>query len=124
VDDLTLSYTYIDTGDGRLLVVPNEQVVSAPVFNLSTGDRTAPASVSVWLPPDASLEEARRVLKPAGAIEISVAEITPEGIRLELKGSRDRERTQVGDEESDLREHAQQALRAAGLLEEWRLPGR
>src|SRR5215211_5277467 len=118
VDDLTLSYTYIDTGDGRLLVVPNEQVVSGPVFNHSTGDRTAPATVSVWLPPAASLEEARRVLKPAGAVEIDVAEITPEGVRLELKGARDRERTQVGDEESDLRGHAHQALRAAGLLEE------
>ncbi|TMK71552.1 MAG: mechanosensitive ion channel [Actinobacteria bacterium] len=124
VDDLTLSYTYIDTGDGRLLVVPNEQVVSSPVFNHSTGDRTAPATVSVWLPPPASLDEARRVLKPAGATEISVAEITPDGIRLELKGSRDRERTQVGDEESDLREHAQNALRAAGLLEEWHPPER
>jgi small-conductance mechanosensitive channel len=121
VDDVTLTYTYIDTGDGRLMVVPNEQVVSAPVFNHSTGDRTAPATVSVWLPPAASLEEARRVLKPAGATEISIAEITPEGIRLELKGARDRERTQVGDEESDLREHAQQALRAAGLLE-WSHP--
>ncbi len=123
VDDLTLSYTYIDTGDGRLLVVPNEQVLSAPVFNHSTGDRTAPATVSVWLPPAASLEEARRVLKPAGATEVNVVEITPEGVRLELKGPRDRERTRVGDEESDLREHAHQALRAAGLLEEsnWRV---
>jgi len=64
------------------------------------------------------------VLKPAGATEISVVEITPEGIRLELKGSRDRERTQVGDEESDLREHAQQALRTAGLLEGWNQSGR
>lgn len=124
VDDLTLSYTYVDTGDGRLLVVPNEQVVSAPVFNHSTGDRTAPATVSVWLPPAASLDEARRVLKPAGAAEISVAEITPEGIRLELKGPRDHERTQVGDEESDLREHAQQALRVAGLLDEWHVAER
>jgi small-conductance mechanosensitive channel len=120
VDDLTLSYTYIDTGDGRLMVVPNEKVLSAPVFNHSTGDRTAPATVSVWLPPAASLEEARRVLKPAGATEITVAEMTPEGVRLELKGPRDRERTQVGDEESDLREHAHEALRTAGLLEEER----
>src|SRR5256885_11481528 len=113
VDDLTLSYTYIDTGDGRLLVVPNEQVVSSPVFNHSTGDRTAPATVSVWLPPAASLDEARRVLKPAGAAEVSVAEMTPEGVRLELKGPRDRERTQVGGEESALRESAHEALRAA-----------
>jgi small-conductance mechanosensitive channel len=118
VDDLTLSYTYIDTGDGRLMVVPNEQVLSAPVFNHSTGDRTAPATVSVWLPPAAALDEARRVLKPAGAMEVSVAEMTTEGVRLELKGSRDRERTQVGDEEAELRERAHEALRRAGLLEE------
>jgi small-conductance mechanosensitive channel len=118
VDDLTLSYTYIDTGDGRLMVVPNDQVLSAPVFNHSTGDRTAPATVSVWLPPAAALDEARRVLKPAGATEVSVAEMTVEGVRLELKGSRDRERTQVGDEEAELRERAHEALRRAGLLEE------
>jgi small-conductance mechanosensitive channel len=116
VDDLTLSYTYIDTGDGRLMVVPNEQVLSAPVFNHSTGDRTAPATVSVWLPPAASLEEAHRVLKPAGATEVSVAEMTPDGVRLELRGARDRERTQVGDEESALREGAHEALRRANLL--------
>ena len=118
VDDLTLSYTHVDTGDGRLMVVPNDQVLSAPLFNHSTGDRTAPATISVWLPPAAALDEARRVLKPAGAVEISVAEITPDGVRLELKGSRDRERTQVGDEESELRERAHEALRAAGLLED------
>jgi small-conductance mechanosensitive channel len=118
VDDLTLSYTFIDTGDGRLMVVPNEQVLSAPVFNHSTGDRTAPATVSVWLPPAAALDEARRVLKPAGATEVTVAEMTVEGVRLELKGSRDRERTQVGDEEAELRERAHEALRRAGLLEE------
>jgi small-conductance mechanosensitive channel len=117
VDDLTLSYTYVDTGDGRLMVVPNEKVLSGPVFNHSTGDRTAPATVSVWLPPAASLDEARRVLKPAGAMEVSVVEMTPEGVRLELKGPRDHERTQVGDEESALRESAHEALRAAGLLE-------
>jgi ubiquinone/menaquinone biosynthesis C-methylase UbiE len=93
-------------------------VLSRPVFNHSTGDRTAPATVSVWLPPAAALDEARRVLKPAGATEVSVAEMTVEGVRLELKGSRDRERTQVGDEEAQLRERAHEALRRAGLLEE------
>lgn len=117
VDDLTLSYTYIDPGDGRLVVVPNELVTSGVLFNHSTGDRAAPATVSVWVPPDADLDEARRVLKPAGAAEVSIAEMTPEGVRIELKGPRDHERTQVGDEEAALRESAHEALRAAGLLE-------
>jgi small conductance mechanosensitive channel len=118
VDDLTLSYTYIDPGDGRLMVVPNERVVTSVVFNHSTGDRTAPATVSVWVPPAADLERARGVLMPVGAAEVIVAEMTPQGVRIELRGPRDRERTQVGDEEAQLRESAYEALRKAGLLDQ------
>jgi small-conductance mechanosensitive channel len=123
VDDLTLTYTYIDTGDGRLMVVPNEMVVSNVVFNHSTGDRTAPATVSVWVPSGADLERARAVLRAAGAAEVSVAEITHEGVRIELKGPRDHERTHVGDEEAALREHAHEALREAGVLDQASPPG-
>jgi small-conductance mechanosensitive channel len=118
VDDLTLSYTFIDPGDGRLMVVPNEKVVTSVVFNHSTGDRTAPATVSVWVPPGADLERARGALKPAGAAEVTLAEMTPEGVRIEVRGPRDRERTQVGDEEAELRESAHEALRKAGLLDQ------
>jgi small-conductance mechanosensitive channel len=117
VDDLTLSYTYLDAGDGRLVVVPNEKVTSGVLFNHSTGDRAAPATVSIWVPPNADLDEARRVLKPAGAAQVSIAEMTPDGVRIELRGPREHERTQVGDEEAVLRENAHDALRAAGLLE-------
>src|SRR5215216_251935 len=35
VDDLSLSYTYIDTADGRLVIVPNEQVIASVVVNRS-----------------------------------------------------------------------------------------
>src|SRR5258706_10765743 len=101
-----------------MMCVPNEQFLSAPWFSHPTGARPAPATVSIWLPTAAALDEARSVLKPAGATEVSVVEMTPEGVRLELKGARDRERTQVGDEEAELRERAHEALRAAGLLEE------
>jgi hypothetical protein len=93
-------------------------VVTSVIFNHSTGDRAAPATVSVWVPPAADLERARAVLKPAGATEITVAEMTPEGVRIELKGPRDRERTQVGNEEAELRRSAHEALRNAGLLEQ------
>ena len=118
VDDLTLSYTYIDPGDGRLMVVPNEKVVTSVVFNHSTGDRTAPAMVSIWVSPGVDLEQARSVLKPAGAAEVTVAEMVPEGVRIEIRGPHDRERTQVGDEEAQLRESAHEALRKAGLLDQ------
>ena len=50
VEDLTLSHTFVDTGDGRQVIVPNETVVTSVVVNRSTGDLTAPAMVSLWVP--------------------------------------------------------------------------
>ena len=116
VDDLTLSYTYVDTGDGRLMIVPNERVVTSILFNRSTGDRTAPPAASVWLPPGADLGRARSALAGAGITTSEVAEITSEGVMIEVHGRRDPERTKTGAEEAKLRERAHEALRTAGVL--------
>jgi small-conductance mechanosensitive channel len=118
VDDLTLSYTFIDMGDGRLMVVPNETMVTSVVFNRSTGDRSAPPSVSVWVPPAADLAAARRALEALEPSQVDVAEITHEGVRLEVHGPRGADRTRTGGEEAALRERAQDALRAAGVLQD------
>jgi small-conductance mechanosensitive channel len=123
VDDVTLTFTYIDTGDGRLMVVPNEQIVTGVLFNHSTGDQAAPVTASVWLPPDADLPAARGALDAAEIATATVAEVTPHGVRLEVGTGREAGRTRTGDEENALRERAQRALREAGLLED-RLPGR
>ncbi len=116
VDDLTLSYTYIDTGDGRLMIVPNEQVVTHTVFNRSTGDQNAPVAASVWLPPDGDVERARAALAPLEASGIEVVEITPDGVRLDVHGPHGSARTSVSGEEAALRERAHQLLLSAGLL--------
>ena len=116
VDDITLTYTYIDPGDGRLVVVPNESIVSGTVFNHSTGDRSAPITASVWVSADTDFERASEALKEAGADTVRVAEWTPDGLRLEVKVAADAGRTRVGDEEAALRERAQTALHGAGLL--------
>jgi small-conductance mechanosensitive channel len=116
VDDITLTYTYIDPGDGRLVVVPNESIVSGTIANHSTGDRSAPVTVSAWVPHSTDLSKAETVLKDAGADSVELSEWAPEGLRLEIKVSAGRDRTRVGDEESALRERAQGALQGAGLL--------
>jgi small-conductance mechanosensitive channel len=117
VDDLTLSYTYLDPGDGDLVVIPNEKIVSGTVVNHSTGDRGAPITAAVWLPAGSDLERARETLgAEGGADSVRLAEWTPDGIRLEVKVDPGRERTRVGDEEAALRERAQRALHQAGLL--------
>src|SRR5690606_11262327 len=64
VEDLTLSHTYINTHDGRMVIVPNETVVTSVVINRSTGDRTAPSAVSLWVPPATDLGKVREVLSP------------------------------------------------------------
>jgi small-conductance mechanosensitive channel len=123
VDDVTLTFTYIDTADGRLMVVPNEQIVTGVLFNHSTGDQAAPVTASVWLPPDANLAAAHGALDAAEIATATVAEVTPDGVRLEVGTGREAGRTRTGDEEAALRERAQRALREAGLLED-RLPTR
>jgi small-conductance mechanosensitive channel len=118
VDDVSLAHTFIDTGDGRLMVVPNEKVVSSVIFDRSTGDRSAPASISVWIPPGADLARARAALEELDVSSVDVAEVTPEGVRIDVHGASDPARTVMAGEEAVLRERSHQALLAAGLLEE------
>jgi small-conductance mechanosensitive channel len=116
VDDITLSYTYVDPGDGRLIVVPNERLASGTIFNHSTGDQSAPVAVSVWLAPDADLEQARLALATVGVDRVTVEEVTPEGVRLEIRTAPESPRTRVGGEDAALRERALDALREAGVM--------
>jgi small-conductance mechanosensitive channel len=41
VTDITLSYTYLDPGDGSAVVIPNQLLVDGIVHNHSTGDTQA-----------------------------------------------------------------------------------
>ena len=118
VDDLTLSYTFLDTGDGRMVIVPNETVVGSVVVNRSTGDRNAPAMASLWVPPGADLARAREALAALEPSEVDVAEMTSDGVRLEVHGPRRPGATSDTGEEAALRERAHRALREAGLFDE------
>ncbi|HKG35344.1 MAG TPA: mechanosensitive ion channel domain-containing protein [Solirubrobacterales bacterium] len=117
VDDLTLSYTYIDPGNGDLVVVPNEKIVSGELTNHSTGDRGAPVTIKALLPADADVAKAEEVLKrDAGADAVRLSDWTADGLVLEVKVGVGQHRTRVGDEEAALRERSQRALQAAGIL--------
>lgn len=117
VDDLTLAHTFIDTGDGRLVIVPNEVVVTNVVVNRSTGDLSAPVMASVWVPAAVDLGRAREALTTLEPSQVDVAEITPDGVRLEVHGPRRPGGTRASGEEAALRERAHRALREAGVLE-------
>jgi len=38
ITDITLSYTFVDPGDGSAIVIPNQMLVDGIVHNHSTGD--------------------------------------------------------------------------------------
>ncbi len=46
VTDISLSYTYIDPGDGSSVVIPNQLLVEGIVHNHSTGETTEHPTVS------------------------------------------------------------------------------
>ena len=118
VADIGLSFTSIDTGNGDLLVIPNEQLTSSGVLNNSAGSARAPTVVSVWLPPSADLDAARKAIEDAGGRDVSLASLNVvDGARLEFKADRDAAKSRAG-QQADLREAAQSALRKAGLLGE------
>ena len=60
VENITLAYTYLDPGDGRLMVIPNEHIVGSEIFNHSTGNLGAPD-------PHQHLAAARRGRRPPRA---------------------------------------------------------
>ena len=72
--------------------------------------------VSVWVPSDADLGRAREALARLEPSQVDVAEITPDGVRLEVHGPRRPGGTRASGEEAALRERAHRALREAGVL--------
>lgn len=115
VSDIALTYTKLDPGDGSILIVPNEKVMTEVVANRSVGGPRAPVTVRAWLPPDADLEAARKALEGTAVTSVRVLELTADGARLEVKAAmepgRDREAR-----EAELRERTHEALRRAGVL--------
>lgn len=122
VVDIALTYTRIDSGDGRLLVVPNEKLLGDVVVNHSAANLKAPVVVSVWVRSASDIEAARTALEAVGVTSVRLAETTVEGDRIEVKAPIEQERDRQRAEDV-LRERAQAALRGAGLQFPLRSPG-
>ncbi|MGZ5326445.1 MAG: mechanosensitive ion channel family protein [Solirubrobacterales bacterium] len=115
VVDIALTYTSIDSDDGKLIVVPNEKLTSNVVINRSAGSPRAPVVVEIWIPAASDIGAAKKAVAATGADSVTLTELTVDGARLELKTERQpgRDRAQ---QEAELRELAQDALRQAGVL--------
>jgi small-conductance mechanosensitive channel len=83
VEDVRLSYTYIRLDDGRRLIVPNERLAQSSIQNHTIFDPRVQVEVSVWLPPDADLDQAIALIADEDdEITATVAEADKEGVRL------------------------------------------
>jgi small-conductance mechanosensitive channel len=82
VEDIRLTYTYVRTGDGTRVVIPNERLAQNTVQNYTILDPSLRVDVSVWVPSDVDPIRALAVLRGDEDLDVSVAEIDKDAIRL------------------------------------------
>jgi small-conductance mechanosensitive channel len=82
VEDVSLSYTVLRTGGNQRILIPNEKLTSGVLRNDSLVDAPVSPDVSVWIAPDADVERAVEALRETTGADVSVAEVTTEGVRL------------------------------------------
>jgi small-conductance mechanosensitive channel len=83
VEDVKLTYTYLRLDDGRRLIIPNERLAASSIENHTIVNPRVQVEVSVWLPPDADLDQAIDLITDEEAeIKAIVAETDKEGVRL------------------------------------------
>ena len=84
VEDIRLTYTYIRDDEGHRLIVPNERLAQTTIENHTIVDPQVNVTVSVWLPPGGDSARALEVLSGDENVEVTVAEVDKEGIRIAL----------------------------------------
>ena len=115
VDDIRLTYTFLRTLGGQQIVIPNEKLASEILRNDTLGDGVVGLDVHLWLPRDADAVRAVEVLREETGQNVTIAETTVEGVRLEVGGERcappDR-----SAREAEVRLQCLRRLRDEGLL--------
>jgi small-conductance mechanosensitive channel len=82
VEDIRLTYTYVRTDAGTRVVIPNESLAQSKVINHTIVDPHVRVEVSVWVDRDVDPVKALAALRGAEDLEVSIAEIDKDGIRL------------------------------------------
>ena len=115
VEDLTLTFTWLRTAEGRRVALPNELLMTLPLRNETLVENAIVPSADVWIAPGADADRALAVLRALeGVREAGVDEVAPEGVRLRLALAPGPASARVAAE-GRLREQALAALRGAGV---------
>jgi small-conductance mechanosensitive channel len=115
VEDVRLNFTVLRLPNQTRMFVPNERLASSVLRNQTLVVDTVAPEIYVWLPPGADVEAALRALAEETGTAVSVAEVTPEGIRLAVGGERVMP-SERADREAQLRAQCLKRLHADGLL--------
>jgi small-conductance mechanosensitive channel len=114
VEDIRLTYTYVRSEDGTRVVIPNERLAQSTVRNHTILDPSIRVEVSVWIPRDVDPIRALSVLRGGEELEVSIAEIDKDGIRL-VAATWARTVAERGALAAGLRASCLERLRGAGL---------
>ena len=117
VEDIRLTYTYIRIDDGTRVVVPNERLAQSTVANHTIADPRVRVEVSVWLPAGADVVRAIGVLRAGGGVDVEVADIEQDGVRV-VAGTWAERATDRRAMAAGLRVSCLERLRAEGLSSE------
>ena len=115
VEDIRLTYTFLQTLAGQRVVIPNEKLASGILRNDTLVDGAVGLDVHVWLPHTADAGRAVELLREATGQSVTVAETTVEGVRLAVGGERCPPPERAA-REAELRLRCLDLLRADGLL--------
>jgi small-conductance mechanosensitive channel len=116
VDDVRLNYTYLRGDSGVRVVIPNERLASGVLHNDTTVSPLGAVAVDVWIALETDADRAVAALAALeGVKEVAVAEITADGVRLEVTGE-PVPSGRRGGRTAELRAQALRALRSNGLF--------
>ncbi len=115
VEDVRLNFTVLRTPSEVRIVIPNERLAAGILRNDTLGSDRIALDVSVWLARDADVARALVVLAEETESDVTVAEITPDGVRVEIAGDPVAP-PQRGPRQAELRALCLARLRSEGLL--------
>src|SRR4029079_902168 len=85
VEDLTLTFTWLRTFDGRRVALPNELLMTQPLRNETLVENAIVPSATLWIAPGADAARALAALRALdGVSEAGIDEVAPEGVRLRV----------------------------------------
>ena len=122
VEDVTLNFTILRTGNDQRIVIPNEKIASAVLRNDTLASPTVGFDVTVWIPADADAERAVAALADEAPGGVTIAEAAPWGTRLTV-GGESVAPAERPSREAELRARCVRRLRAEGLLPAGSQPG-